>query len=81
MKVSRNLDAAPDGVEVLLCCMVGTDQTVVLAQRHWFVEDDGMTTVRRLGWRSTWDGAEIPREWQVYAWATLTVPDPAEEVL
>jgi hypothetical protein len=74
--MSRDMEAAPEHGELLLFCVVGGDQTVCLARRHWFEEGDKAQT-KRLGWQSTWDGSEIPPEWKPFAWSVVEHPDPA----
>jgi hypothetical protein len=75
--MNRDMGAAPEHGELLLFCVVGADQTVCLARRHWFEEGDSKSQTKRLGWKSTWDGSEIPSEWKPFAWATVEHPDPA----
>jgi hypothetical protein len=75
-----NLDDVRPGEQVLLFCLVGSDQTAVVAQRHWFEETVGdHASERRLWWRITWDGAPLPANWSPYAYQPIEAPDLAQE--
>lgn len=79
MQISRDTDNAPEGVEVLLFCLVKGAQVATLARPAWVdeLQHGKVTTTRVLRWQSTWDGSEIPQGWTPYAYATFEAPDPA----
>lgn len=81
MKYDYDVESAPEEAEVLLFCLTHGGEVACLARMHWFVwtETDNSQT-RRQGWQSTWDGAEIPREWRPYAWGRFEAADPAVDL-
>jgi hypothetical protein len=77
MEVSTDFAVLGDSnTQVLLFCVAGRGiETAVVAHLHWFPTK--RPNERRLGWRVTWDGREIPEGWAPYAYAIIKAPDPA----
>jgi hypothetical protein len=62
------------GQMVLLACKVGRGlETSIVARRHGF-EDGNVVT---MGWQCTFSGRRLPNDWEPYAWADPTPPNPA----